>query len=210
MSSSRRRLAVAAVGALAAAGLSWAAGAQAGTASCQKDLALIDGGASGPLSCVSSGTPTILVGRSTPLALKTVSVALSGVQTASRYTIAVRGQPPFRVKAKGVFILLTVALSNETNAPQVFKTQDQVVLEIHNSTNFPDEFVNSHIWWTKLLTGPTIQPHQTLTGVLMFDVSKSALRTFPAKTGLAVVNFGQNTSSGLVTQLGVIDMSGAE
>jgi len=194
---------------LASASLLWGAGAQAGTASCQKDLALIDGGASGPLTCISSGTPTILVGRSTPLALKTVSMALSGVQMASRYTIVVRGQPPTPVKAKGMFILLTVTLTNETNARHVFNTQDQVVLEINDSPNVPQEFVNSHIWWTKLFTGPTIQPHQTLTGVLMFDVSKVALRTFPAKTGLAVVNFGQNTSSGLVTQLGVIDMSGA-
>lgn len=208
MSSSGRCLA-AAVGALASASLLWGAGAQAGTASCQKDLALIDGGASGPLTCISSGTPTILVGRSTPLALKTVSMALSGVQMASRYTIVVRGQPPTPVKAKGMFILLTVTLTNETNARHVFNTQDQVVLEINDSPNVPQEFVNSHIWWTKLFTGPTIQPHQTLTGVLMFDVSKVALRTFPAKTGLAVVNFGQNTSSGLVTQLGVIDMSGA-
>jgi hypothetical protein len=207
--SSIRRPLVAAVGALAAATLVWSTGAQAATASCQKDLALINGGASGPLRCVSSGTPTTLVGRSTPLALKTISMTLSRVQTASRYTIAVRGQPPFRVKAKGVFILLTVTLTNETNAPHVFNTQDQVVMEINDSPNVPEEFVNSDIWWTKLIPGPTIQPHQALTGVLMFDVSKSALRTFPAKTGLAVVNFGQNTSSGLVTQLGVIDMAGA-
>jgi hypothetical protein len=108
-----------------------------------------------------------------------------------------------------VFILLTVTLTNETNGPHVFNTQDQVVLESNDSPNVPEESVSSHIWWTKLIPGPTIQARQTLTGVLRFDVPKSALRTFPAKTGLAVVNFGQNTSSGLVTQLGVFDMAGA-
>jgi hypothetical protein len=46
-----------------------------------------------------------------------------------------------------------------------------------------------------------------VTGDLLIDVPKSALRTFPAKSGLALVNFGQDTGSGLVSQLGVIDMT---
>jgi hypothetical protein len=208
MSSSRRRV-VAVVGGLTVAALFWAAGVQAGTASCQKDLALIDAGAPGPLSCVSQGTPTILVGRSTTLALKTMSVALTAVRTTNRYTIAVRGQPPGTVKAKGVFILLTITVTNDTHASHVFNTQNQVVLEINDNPNVPNEFVDSHLGFGALLAGPTIHPGQSVTGDLVIDVPKSALRTFPAKSGLALVNFGQNTGSGLVTQLGVFDMAGA-
>ena len=208
MFSSRRRVA-AAVGASTTAALFWAPGVQAGTASCQKDLALIDAGASEPLSCVSQGTPTILVGRSTTLALKTMSVALTAVRTANRYTIAVRGQPPGTVKAKGVFILLTITVTNDTHASHVFNTQNQVVLEINDNPNVPNEFVDSHLGIGALVAGPTIHPRQSVTGDLVIDVPKGALRTFPAKSGLALVNFGQDTSSGLVSQLGVFDMAGA-
>jgi hypothetical protein len=208
MSSSRRRV-VAVVGGLTVAGLFWAAGVQAGTASCQKDLALIDAGAPGPLSCVSQGTPTILVGKSTTLALRTMSVALTAVRTASRYTLAVRGQAPGAVKAKGVFIVLTITVTNDTHAAHVFNSQNQVVLEINDNPNAPIEFVDRRLGFGALLAGPTIHPRLSVTGDLLFDVPKSALRTFPAKSGLALVNFGQNTSSGLVSQLGVFDMTGA-
>jgi hypothetical protein len=208
MSSSRRRV-VAVVGGLTVAALFWAAGVQAGTASCQKDLALIDAGAPGPLSCVSQGTPTILVGKSTTLALRTMSVALTAVRTASRYTLAVRGQAPGAVKAKGVFIVLTITVTNDTHAAHVFNAQSQVVLEINDNPNAPIEFVDRRLGFGALLAGPTIHPRLSVTGDLLFDVPKSALRTFPAKSGLALVNFGQNTSSGLVSQLGVFDMAGA-
>ena len=208
MSSSGRRM-VAIAGGLTVAALFCAAGVRAGTASCRKDLALIDAGASGPLSCVSQGTPTILVGRSTTLALRTMSVALTAVRTASRYTIAVRGQPPGTVKAKGVFILVTVTVTNDTHASHVFNAQHQAVLEINNSTEVPNEFVDSQLGFGALLAGPTIHPHQSVTGDLVIDVPKSAVRTFPAKSGLALVNFGQDTSSGPVSQLGVFDLAGA-
>jgi hypothetical protein len=191
------------------AALFWAAGVQAGTASCKKDLVLITAGAPGPVSCVTQGTPTILVGRSTTLVLRTMSVALTAVRTANRYTIAVRGQPPTTVKAKGVFILLTVTVTNDTHASHVFETQNQVVLEINDSTNVPNEFVDSHLGLGALLAGPTIHPRQSVTGDLLIDIPKSAMRTFPAKSGLALVNFGQDTSSGPVSQLGIIDMAGA-
>ena len=208
MSSSRRRV-VAAVGGLTVAALFWAAGVQAGTASCQKDLALIDAGAPGPLSCVSQDTPTILVGKSTTLVLRTMSVALTAVRTANRYTIAVRGQAPGTVKAKGVFIVLTITVTNDTHALHVFNSQNQVVLEINDNPNVPNEFVDSHLGIGALVAGPTIHPRQSVTGDLVIDVPKSALRTFPAKAGLALVNFGQDISSGLVSQLGVFDMAGA-
>jgi hypothetical protein len=208
MSSSRWRV-VAAVGGLTVAALFWAAGVQAGTASCQKELALIDAGAPGPLSCVSQGTPTILVGKSTTLALRTMNVALTAVRTANRYTIAVRGQAPGTVKAKGVFIVLTITVTNNTDASHVFNSQNQVVLEINDNPNVPNEFVDSHLGIGAFVAGPTIHPRQSVTGDLVIDVPKSALRTFPAKSGLALVNFGQDTSSGLVSQLGVFDMAGA-
>lgn len=200
---------IAAAGALTVAALLWAAGVQAATASCQKDLSLIDAGARGPLSCVTQGTPTIVVGRSTTLVLKTMSVALMAVRTASRYTAVVRGQAPDTAKAKGVFIVLTITVANDTHASHVFNSDDQVALEINGSPSFPDEFVDRDLGFGALLAGPTIRPGQSVTGDLVIDVQKSALRTFPAKSGLAFVNFGQNTSSGLVNQLGVVDMAGA-
>jgi hypothetical protein len=200
---------VADVGGLAVAALVWAGFAQAATASCQKDLALIDAGASGPLSCVSQGTSTILVGRSTPLVLRTITVRLTAVRTANRYTAVVRGQAPDTERAKGVFIVLTITVTNDSHASQVFNSGDQAVLEINSRPSFPDEFVDSQLGFGALLAGPTIRPGQSVTGDLVIDVPKSALRTFPAKSGLAFVNFGQNTSSGTVTQLGIFDMAGA-
>jgi hypothetical protein len=204
MSSCRGRV-VATVGALTVAALVWAAAVQAGTASCQKDVALITAGASGPLSCVTQGTPTIVVGRSTTLKLKTMSTALTAVRTAEHYTYGGRTS-----KAEGVFIMLTVTVTNNTSTPRVFNPENQVVLAIDNNPNFLNNFLPQHLTLRELEAGgPIVRPGQSTTGVLVFDVDKSTLGSFPGKAGLAFVNFGQNADKGLVTQLGIIDLAGA-
>lgn len=208
MSGFGRRM-VAAAGGLTVAASLWAGAVQAATASCQKDLALIDAGARGPLTCLSQGTPTILVGRSTPLVLKSMRVVLTAVRTASHYTTVVSGQAPETLRAKGVLIVLTITVTNESRVSHVFNSDDQVALEIDNSPSFPLEFDDSQLGFGAFFAGPTIRPGQSVTGDLVIDVPKSALRAFPAKSGLAFVNFGQNTTAGLVTQLGVFDLAGA-
>ena len=210
MSSIRWR-SVAAVSTTLVASLLWATEGQAGGASCKEDLARVTAGASGPLACVSTGIPTVIVDRSTPLALKTLKITLSGERTAKTYRVVVRGQPPFTAKAKGVFLLFTVVATNETGATHAFKPAapwNQVALDIDNTPYFAS-FDDPNLDLGSFAAGAALHPHQSVRGVMWFDVPKAVLRTYPAKTAVVVVNFGQNTTSGVVTQIGLIDLAGA-
>lgn len=182
---------------LSAAALALFGGAPAlgaGAPSCVRDLARIRAGAPGPLVCTHAGLQTILAAKQTTLPLSSMQVTFVRERTAH----SVGG-----VVAAGVFVELTIDVTNETSTPQSFDGAAQADFELNDASHFPSPEVGGADPAADAWEEP-IAPGQSLTGDLVFDVPKHTLRRPKTDAALGLVNFGQDISSGPVTQLGIV------
>jgi hypothetical protein len=166
----------------------------AGTPSCVRDLARIRAGAPGPLVCTHAGLQTVLTAKQTTLPLSSMQVSFVSERTAH----SVGG-----VVAAGVFVVLTIDVANETNTPQSFDGAAQADFELNDSSHFTSPEVGGADPAADAWAQP-IAPGQSITGDLVFDVSKHALRSRRTDAALGLVNFGEDISSGPVSQLGIV------
>jgi hypothetical protein len=105
----------------------------------------------------------------------------------------------FTANARGTFVVVTIAVTNATTSPQTFdegSSTSQGSLEIGKNsysvsfdaenTNDPNSFVTND---------NAIQPGETRTGTIDFDVPSSAARQAYEHGALFVVDFGESVDS---------------
>lgn len=200
----RKGLAVAAL-VIAAGSLPQAFGAtsHAATASCGTAVTQINRGAHGPLNCSSNGIKGIVVGDRTPLPLHSMTVTVDRTRITKKLVDAIDGTTISSATAQGEFVVIRVTVKNKTTTPQNFSPYLQTEAQIKKDqyTVSPKGEVAD--------TGSQgldndIEPGETGTGDLVYDVPSSLAPSFPLYAALLVVNFGQSLTFGSASQVGLI------
>jgi hypothetical protein len=124
-------------------------------------------------------------------------------RTTRTLTDKIDGTTLSHATAKGMFVLVTIRVVNHTHTPQLFDQDSQTELEIKtdyysNSTPGLDADSGADAW------GSEIEPGESSTGDLVFDVPKSAAALFPKHAALLLANFGDFLQASSVSELGLI------
>jgi hypothetical protein len=177
--------------------------ASASTPSCTSVAKRIESGTPGPLNCSAKGVPGVYVAKRTTLPLTSLTVAVTAARTTRTLVEKIDGTTISHATAQGMFVVLTVRVVNRTHKPQLFNEDIQTELLVGAdtysiSTNGEESDSRSDGLDTQ------IEPGESATGDVVFDVAKKALTSYPAHAGLVVVNFGDFVSLGSVSQIGVI------
>lgn len=143
----------------------------------------------------SNGTTFIFGNRGSTVRLKTMKVSIVNVGT----TQSVSSGSGFTANARGTFVIATIAVTNTTTSPQTFdegSATSQGQLEIGKNsysvsfdaenTNDPNSFVTN---------SNDIQPGETRTGTIDFDVPSSAAPQVYKHGALVITNFGDSVDS---------------
>jgi Domain of unknown function (DUF4352) len=144
-------------------------------------------------NCSADGTLLHWVYKAEELHLKTLGAKIDGVTA----TPTVSNGAGFTTRAKGTYLIIKLAVTNDTPMPQTFDGTDasgtlllangDYYKEIHSaeSTNDLDTFIANN---------DEILPHQSKTGDLIFDVppATAKLVTSGQKGELFVGNFGED------------------
>jgi hypothetical protein len=99
-------------------------------------------------------------------------------------------------KAHGMFVIVTLELTNHERSPQEWKSEQSSLLvggntydEAFNAENGPDEH---SLVWTIGGIGGKLQPEETRTGDVIYDVPSSVLHTLETQGGaVALRDFGE-------------------
>lgn len=145
--------------------------------------------------CTHGGVTLILANRGSPVHLKTLTVMVVNVDTPQ----TISSGSGFTANANGTFVQVTIAVTNTTHAPQTFdegSSTSQGSLEIGNNTysvsfdaentNDPNSFVTNN---------NAIQPGETRTGTIDFDVPSSAAAQASQHGALLITDFGDSVDS---------------
>ena len=145
--------------------------------------------------CTSNGATFTFANPGSTVALKTLKVKVVNVATAD----SVSNGSGFTANAHGTFVIVSIAVTNTTQSPQTFdegSSTSQAALRIGNNTysvsfdaentNDPNSFVTNDA---------PIQPGETRTGTIDFDVPSSAAARVNQHGGLVVVDFGETLDS---------------
>jgi hypothetical protein len=177
--------------------------ATAGAPPCTSVAKRIASGAPGPLNCSANGVATVYVAKQTTLPLATMAVTVTGVRMTRTLVEKVGGTTISHATAQGMFVVVTVRVANRTHKPQLFNDDSQVELLIGSDTYSISASGDEADSATSAFDSD-IEPGETATGDVVFDVAKSVLKSYPAHAGLVVVNFGDFVSFGSVSQIGVV------
>jgi hypothetical protein len=174
-------------------------------ASCPTVIQRIEfGGVAGPLECSANGTKTIVVARRTSLVLSSMTVNAVKTRTTHELSDVVDGTTISHATAKGTFVVVTIRVANHTHMPQLFDPDSQAELEIKSndySTSTPGTEADSgtDAW------DSDIEPGESSTGDVVFDVPTSQASLFPQHAALLLVNFGDFLqASSRVSEFGLI------
>ena len=177
--------------------------ARAAAAGCSSQLNRVESGAAGPLRCSAQGVTTIIVAKRTPLGLTSMRVSVQHLRTASVLSYTSHGVTIKRVATGGAYVVLTITVANRTRVPQRFSEADQAELQ----TNIGVFLISSEGSQADAGTdawGHPIGPGRSISGDLVFDVSKTALVAFPHRAFLRLVNFGTFISGQSGGQAGIV------
>jgi hypothetical protein len=186
------------------AGSTTAAARPAADASCATDAHAIEtAGYQGPYHCKASGIPTVLVGPGVPMQMSSMTVRFVSKRVTKTVTNSTLGQS---ASAQGMFVIVTVTITNNTQMPQLFNQDSQTVLQIGNSSysisSKGDETDTGSDGWTN-----EINPGEHATGDLIYDVPSATVASeYPTHAGVAFVNFGEFLSAGSASQLGILSL----
>jgi hypothetical protein len=177
---------------------------QASTPACNSSQGQrIEHGAPGPIVCSSKGIKTIWVARRTTLALTSMHVNVVATRLTKKLAITSFGTTISHATAQGEFVVVTLRISNNTNKPQSFDDLAQTELQVGNdqfsvSTNGDESDKGSEGW------NGDIEPGESATGDIVFDVSARSAADVPRHAGLLIVNFGDDVSFGSVSEVGIV------
>ncbi len=171
--------------------------------SCASDVQHVEAGAKGPFRCKAAGINTIVVGAQTPLPLTSLRASFRKARTTHTLVEKVDGTVMSHATAKGVFVLVTIQVTNLTHKPQSFDDLGQTELQIGNSQYSVSTDGDLSDSGADGFTDD-IQPGESSTGDIVFDVPNSALALFPKHAALLLVNFGDDVSFGSPSQVGVM------
>ena len=146
--------------------------------------------------CVAdNGSTFIFANRGSSVRLKTMRVKVVNVETPQ----SVSNGSGFTANAHGTFVIVTIAVTNATNSPQTFDegsatSQAELVIGKNTysvsfdaeNTNDPNSFETNN---------NDIQPGETRTGTVDFDVPSSAARQVNEHGALIVTDFGETLDS---------------
>ena len=185
----------------AAALFGWSLVGDAATpVSCRTAVAQINAGAPGPITCRKGGVPNVLAPKGTPLALKTITITVLSVRVLPN---AFEPYPGVALK-KSTYVAVKVRVTNTTSTPRQFNPIGMAELEIRDFDYDPAWPLAGDPAVVTLGLDPYVMPNRPLVGDIVFNIFKSDLRAFPAHAGFAFVNFGQDTASGPVSQIGFV------
>lgn len=136
-----------------------------------------------------SGQKVRVVNRDSLLRMRELNVRLVNVEVTDTLSGAIDTQA-----ARGKFVILTLAVTNKLDSPVSFDdSQDQVAL-ISDGKTYSEDFdaenggiESSFVWQSE-----EIQPEETLTGTIVFDIPEKAAAEFQsadAAGNLAITNF---------------------
>jgi Domain of unknown function (DUF4352) len=160
--------------------------------------------------CTSNGILFTVVHGMQTLHLKTLDVNVVGVRTAS----TVSSGTGISATATGEFLIISIHVANKTSTPETsdgggFQNQD--MLQLSGATYTEDFHAENQADQQSFVTNNSpIQPGESVTGDLVFDVPTSAASgaTKNPRAGLVIANFGDDLSQ-MPSSLGLIALSGA-
>jgi hypothetical protein len=179
------------------------ANAAAPSAACSKsDTHQIESGSPGPIICTTAGVKTVFVARRTMLVLSSMRVQVTGTRTTKTLVDQSDGVTFAHAKAQGTFAIVTLRITNETHQPQLFDEASQAELQIgvnqySSSLNGEDADAGTQG------LDDQIQPGESATGDIVFDVPTSAISGFTLHSALLLANFNQFLTIS-PTELGLI------
>ena len=159
-------------------------------------------------TCELEGTIVLVAHGHNELKLRTLAARIEGIRTASSFSSGVG-----TTTAHGIFLVISLHLTNMASAPQVFDGIDakQVALSVskhYYGESFAAE--NESDKQSFITNEEPIQPGESKTGDLVFDVPPSVVnevRTLP-ESGLFIGNFGDNEIEGTPSGTGLIITKG--
>jgi hypothetical protein len=145
--------------------------------------------------CTISGGTFTVANRGSKSRLDTVAVKVVDVKT----TQSVSNGSSITANAHGTFVIVTIAVTNRTTSPQTFDESSSssqgalliagnryaVSFEAENTAD-PQSFVTNN---------NAIQPGETRTGTIDFDVPSDAAKKVSTRGVLLIADFGENTDS---------------
>lgn len=161
-------------------------------------------------TCDLSGTSIRIVHGSALLRLKTLKVHVASVHTTSN----VSAGSGFSSTAKGIYLIVTLTVTNTSNSPQTFDdvSANQTSLNL-NGTSYGEAFdaENTNDPNSFITNNNGIQPGESQTGDVIFDIPprKAAEAMSGDRSGLFVGNFGDDLSQSLPSGIGFITLKGA-
>jgi hypothetical protein len=145
--------------------------------------------------CTNNGVTLDLVNRGSTAHLKTMNARVVNVNT----TQSVSNGPGFTANATGTFVIVTIAVTNTTSSPQTFDegtSTSQGELEIvKNTYSVSFDAENGDDPRSFLTNNNAIQPGETRTGTIDFDVPTNAAQQVYRHGALVVANFGDDVGS---------------
>jgi hypothetical protein len=153
-------------------------------------------------SCTVKGQDVVVVNKDSRLKLDQLTARLVGISTAD--TLQGRSFGP--KSASGVFVVARVEITNTTHEPQTYDSSGEATALNLGRDVYTEDFNiengtarDSFVWRSKEL-----QPHESTTGTLVYDVPASAVGHLETDGYLSVGNFRDDPGSQRPKQLGVI------
>lgn len=146
--------------------------------------------------CVSNGATLTFVNKGTVAHLKSLDVKVNGVSTAQSYS---SGNGVASATARGTFVTVNLTVANRLDSPQQFDESDtgQVELQVGKSTYTPNFDAVNQADQQSFLSGNnnTIQPGESQSGDVVFDVPSGQFQTALNHGAVVVVDFGASPNS---------------
>lgn len=153
-------------------------------------------------SCTVKGQDVVVVNKDSTVELDQLSARLVGISTAD--TLQGRSLGP--KSASGVFVVARVEIINTTNQPQTYDSSGEASSLNLGRDVYTEDFnvengtaTDSFVWRSMEL-----QPHESMTGTLVYDVPANAAGHLETDGYLSIGNFRDDPGAGRPRQLGVI------
>jgi Protein of unknown function (DUF2510)/Domain of unknown function (DUF4352) len=153
-------------------------------------------------SCTVKGQDVVVVNKDSTLELDQLSARLVGISTADTF----QGRSPGPKSASGVFVVARVEITNTTDKPQTYDSFGEATALNLGRDVYTEDFnvengtaTDSFVW-----RSTDLQPHDSMTGTLVYDVPANAAGHLETDGYLSIGNFRDDPVSGRPKQLGVI------
>jgi Domain of unknown function (DUF4352)/Protein of unknown function (DUF2510) len=153
-------------------------------------------------SCTWKGQGYVVVNRNSTLTLDQLTARLVGISTAD--TLQARSFGP--LSASGTFVIARVEITNTTNKPQTYDSSgDASSLTLGRDVYTEDfEVENGAATDSFVRRSKELQPRESMTGTLVYDVPADAVDHLETDGYLTVANFRDDDASQRPEQLGLI------